>query len=339
MAPKDKILKHLQRREQVSGRELAERLGISRQAVHVHIRALIEQGLVDKVGTTRGATYCLPKNKVKAASLSRTYSLPKLEEDQVYEQFVRELRLRQQLSYSVEKIVHYAFTEMLNNAIDHSNAKDCQVRFTLEPYWAEFQIKDKGVGLFHSIASKFELTDENAAMGELIKGKTTTKPQRHSGEGIFFTSKAADYLCLRSHQLSLEFDSLKDDIFVHQSRLLKGTLVTFRLRRGSRKQLATVFEKYSPEEFDYRFERTKIHVKLFTNQVVSRSQAKRLVSNLDKFREVMLDFKGVKSMGQAFADELFRVFARRHPAIKFSWLNAHPTIEAMVRHVIDNIKL
>jgi len=340
MEPKDKILNLLRRQGQVSAKELVQRLGISRQAVHVHLRSLIQQGLVDKLGATRGATYCLHQSKAKGGfSLGRKFSLRKLEEDQVYAQFVRELRLGQQLSSSVERIVGYAFTEMLNNAIDHSKAQDCQIRFILEPYWAKFQIRDKGIGVFYSIASKFGLADENEAIGELVKGKTTTMAERHSGEGVFFTSKAADWLCLRSHHLSLEFDSLRDDVFVHRSHFLKGTLVTFRLRRGSRKQLASVFEKYSPQEFDRRFERTKVQVDLFVQQVVSRSQAKRLVCNLDKFREVVFDLKGVKSMGQAFADELFRVFAGRHPEIQISWVNAHPTVETMIRHVIDNQKI
>ena len=72
--------------------------------------------------------------------------------------------------------------------------------------------------LFQSIFKKFDLPDENAAVGELIKGKTTTMAEKHSGEGIFFTSKAADQLSLRSHKINLIFDNSKKDVFVEQKR-------------------------------------------------------------------------------------------------------------------------
>ena len=64
--------------------------------------------------------------------------------------------------------------------------------------------------------------------------------------------------------------------------------------------------------------KTRIVVRLFAigTEFVSRSQAKRLVHGLDKFREVVLDFKGVDLVGQGFADEVFRVWAREHPDVK-----------------------
>jgi len=64
--------------------------------------------------------------------------------------------------------------------------------------------------------------------------------------------------------------------------------------------------------------KTRTVVRLFAigTEFVSRSQAKRLVHGLDKFREVVLDFKGVDLVGQGFADEVFRVWAREHPDVK-----------------------
>ena len=65
---------------------------------------------------------------------------------------------------------------------------------------------------------------------------------------------------------------------------------------------------------------------------VSRSEARRLIANLEKFSEVVLDFRDVKSLGQGFADEVFRVFARRHPSLKIVAENAGPAVDAMIRH-------
>ncbi|MNC91933.1 hypothetical protein D3C83_82760 [compost metagenome] len=73
-------------------------------------------------------------------------------------------------------------------------------------------------------------------------------------------------------------------------------------------------------------------MKLLQRDFVSRSEAKRLVANLDKFSEIVLDFRDVSSVGQGFADEVFRVFARRHPAIRILTENANPAVDAMLRH-------
>jgi hypothetical protein len=71
-------------------------------------------------------------------------------------------------------------------------------------------------------------------------------------------------------------------------------------------------------------------VKLLRRDFVSRSEAKRLLANLEKFRAIVLDFRDVKSVGQGFADEVFRVFARSHPGIAMVTENTNPVIDAMI---------
>ncbi len=44
---------------------------------------------------------------------------------------------------------------------------------------------------------------------ELIKGKRTTMPDRHTGEGVFFTSKSGDEVNFRSHRIRIIFDNQK----------------------------------------------------------------------------------------------------------------------------------
>jgi hypothetical protein len=58
-----------------------------------------------------------------------------------------------------------------------------------------------------------------------------------------------------------------------------------------------------------------------------------LLHNLDKFSEIELDMRDVTSVGQGFADEVFRVFTSAHPGIVIRTLNAGKAIEAMIRHV------
>ena len=77
--------------------------------------------------------------------------------------------------------------------------------------------------------------------------------------------------------------------------------------RTSPRTLEGVFDRFSNKDDDYRFSRTHVPVALARvgeEKLVSRSQAKRLLARLDRFENVVLDFIGVESIGQAFADEI-----------------------------------
>lgn len=315
-----------------TSRQLADHLGITRQAVSLHLRQLLADGAIFKTGSTRAARYFPREAAAPERRLRRDLDLPGLDESTVYEDVAIVLTLSR-LADNVEAIVHYAFTEMLNNAIDHSMADQCTIEVRLDATRLFFTVRDRGIGVFHSIAHKFELQDEHAAMIELVKGKTTTQPDAHSGEGIFFVSRAADRFVLRSHRLQLEWDRFRDDVFVSEPRFLKGTRVQFEIGVDSRTRLENVFAEFAPEEYDYQFEKTRVLVKLLRREYVSRSEAKRLLHNLDRFSEIELDMRDVTSMGQGFADEVFRVFASAHPEILIRTVNAGKAIEAMIRHV------
>ena len=340
MNTKDKILEHLKKKVTATGAELAQALGITRQALNKHMKELIRNGQVVKEGSTRAAIYRYANRKRQIPAqrrFTKRYPIKGLEEDQVFHQLALVLNLNRELSKHVAEIAHYAFTEMLNNAIEHSCSEECVVAVSLDPYDFRFQIRDFGIGLFYSIFKKFGLPDENGALGELIKGKTTTMAERHSGKGIFFTSKAGDFVRFRSHKIELTFDNRKRDVFVEEKRFLTGTEVVFSISKKSKRNLSDIFAAYAPEEFDYRFDRTRVTVKLFGKEYISRSEARRLLHGLDKFKEITLDFTGVTSLGQGFADEVFRVFQRAHPDIVIRIENLSPTLKPIIDHVqVDN---
>ena len=333
MEAKRKILACLARRRSATGGELRSLLGISRQALSVHVRSLIEAGKVVRSGSARGARYMLPGRAPAPAVISRALRTRGLDEARVWDELAAVLNLRRALRPNIEAIAHYAFTEMLNNAIEHSEADRCSIRFRLEPGTLSFEIRDSGIGVFHSIASKLHLEDEQTALVELLKGRTTTMREAHTGEGIFFTSRVADRFLLRYHRIQVEWSRAKDDVFVSARRFLEGTRVSFVIHRSSQRRLEEVFRKFAPEDYDFQFQKTTVLVKLLQQDFVSRSEARRLLANLEKFSEIVLDFRGVKSVGQGFADEIFRVFASRHPAIKIKTENTNPAINAMLRHV------
>jgi Mn-dependent DtxR family transcriptional regulator len=340
MDSKQEIVRYIKKKGRVKGHDLSARLNISRQAVHKHLRQLIQAGKISKTGITRGAYYSLTEDqrrRHKPKSLRRSYVLQGLEEDQVWLEIDTELNLKRALSSTAHEIARYAFTEMMNNAIEHSQSKKCQMESGFDAYHFWFRLRDYGIGLFYSISSKLKLRDENEALFQLLKGKTTTMKERHSGEGIYFTSKAVDFLSFRSHKILLVFDNLQKNVFAERKRFIKGTEVLVLIRKRSKRKLQSVFAEFAPEEFDYRFEKTRVLVRLLGTDYVSRSEARRLLQGLEKFQEVILDFKHVKSLGQAFADEIVRVFAQSHPHIRIRVVNLDPALQPIVRHVqVDN---
>ena len=333
MNRKEKILSHLKSSAPSTGKQLSQYLSISRQALSIHLKELIAAGKVIKTGSTKNAQYYPGDATLPSSTFSRPVQLGSTDESIMYDIMSTTLNLKSELKPNVDSIIHYAFTEMLNNAIDHAKTDLGRISVTLEPGTINFEIRDYGIGIFHSIASKFQLEDEHAAMLELIKGRITTMPSAHTGEGIFFTSKIADTFELRSHRIGMEWDRNKDDTFVSQIRSLKGTLVRFSIRRTARQMLEEVFDEFAPQDYDYQFQKTRILVKLLQSEYISRSEGRRLTHNLHKFREIMLDFKGVNSIGQGFADEVFRVFKNQYPEISINVTHTNSVVNAMIQHV------
>ena len=105
------------------------------------------------------------------------------------------------------------------------------------------------------------------------------------------------------------------------------------LRNRTSRTLREVFDRYASEEEDYGFTKTVVPVRMLkvgTENLVSRSQAKRLLSRFENFKTVILDFEGIEMVGQAFADEIFRVFARRHPDLDITPINMEEEVARMV---------
>ena len=178
---------------------------------------------------------------------------------------------------------------------------------------------------------KHKLKSHLEAVQDLLKGKQTTAPKEHSGEGIFFTSKAADILIVQSSSKRLLFNNLLEDIFIEDVKQTTGTKVSFSISVKSKRSLKKIFDAYTDKSFE--FSKTKAVVKLYKmgTDYISRSQARRILSGLDKFKTIVLDFREVKTIGQAFADEVFRVWKRNHPNIKIIEQNANENIVFMIK--------
>ncbi|HPN67252.1 MAG TPA: DUF4325 domain-containing protein [bacterium] len=343
MISKQEILEYAERMGKVNSGELVKKFGVSRQYVNRLLKELRATNQLVKIGSTRSAYYIhgsLRSNKkLTKLSYSNIYINKGLEEHRVLDQ-ISSLPELVSLSDNIRSIFDYAFSEMLNNAIEHSKSKKIRVEISDLGSFLTFVIEDGGVGVFKSIMKKNKLDSELEAVQDLLKGKTTTMPKSHSGEGIFFTSKVADIFTLDSFGYQLIVNNQIPDIFVQKiKKIKKGTSVKFQIDKKSKVHLNDIFKKYTniDDESDYGFDKTEIKVKLYTvgGVYVSRSQARRILSGLEKFKLIVFDFDRVPMVGQAFADEIFRVFHNKYPEIKFEMINMAEGVKFMVERAIN----
>jgi hypothetical protein len=105
-----------------------------------------------------------------------------------------------------------------------------------------------------------------------------------------------------------------------------------KLNNHTARVLSDILDAYSDND-ELAFTKTVVPVDLAQygdDVLVSRSQAKRLLARVERFRTVVLDFKGVHSIGQGFADQIFRVFVQEHPEVHLIEINTEPEVTAMI---------
>ena len=313
-------------------RKAAVHFNISRQAVNQHLRRLLEEKILSESGKTRNRIYRL----CPLLEWRHTFALtPDIAEDVVWTDEIKPQL--GQLPDNVMNIWHHGFTEMFNNAKDHSGGTDVTVDLRKTASETQMAIVDNGMGIFRKIQGALNLLDERHAVLELAKGKFTTDPKRHSGEGIFFTSRMFDSFnivsggVIFSHQLGTP-----EDWIMEPSADMPGSTVFMKLHNHTSRTTRKVFDQFTSDDDEYQFNKTVVPVKLAKygdDNLISRSQAKRLLARVDLFKTVLLDFKDVPMIGQAFADEIFRVFANEHANIQLLPIHANSEIKRMIQRV------
>ena len=309
---------------------IVERFGVTRATASNYVRRLIADGMVEAEGHTRGKRYTL--RRLDQAN-GREIITANTQDDEVWRQHL--LPRVNDLPPNIVAICGYGFTEMFNNVIDHAASDACHWTYARSAKELTFSIRDYGIGIFEKIQRSCGLSDHRQALFELSKGKLTTDATKHTGEGIFFTSRAFDYFAIVSTDIF--YSRRRDDD--HQwlidwqptSERVPGTTIHMSIEMSSITKLDEVFRHY--EDDDFGFSKTAVSLNLARyalDQLISRSQAKRLMVRLDGFREVMLDFEGVDLIGQAFADEIFRVFAANHPNVHIMSVNTNRQTAAMI---------
>jgi anti-sigma regulatory factor (Ser/Thr protein kinase) len=232
-------------------------------------------------------------------------------------------------------VLEYVCTELLNNVVDHSGARKTEVAFDWNAASVVMRIDDDGTGAFEVVRQVHGLASLQDAALLLPKGKVTSDPQRHTGEGLFFSARACEWFFLQSGSIGLSLRARGGWIFESPNEEVSGTRVRAHLSRQQVPDLKMLFDEFCPQP-ELRFTRTVVHVGLLRHadgELVSRSQGKRLVLGLDKFLSVTFDFNGVQHMQQGFADEVFRVWKDAHPGIQIDVVNAAADVKRMLLHV------
>lgn len=317
----------------------AKQFGVTRVTANRYLDRLIASGDLRALGETKAREYYLVDHKHEAFDIEINQ---KSQEHLLYREYVAPSLdgVRQ----NILEMFEYSASEMINNVIDHSESKTMDIVVKRNAVRVEVRVRDYGVGIFKKIVRGCHLNDEREAILELSKGKLTTDPDRHTGEGIFFTSRMCQSFSLISGELGLVHKSPNDDDYLMEAeergRTIRGTQVTINIALDASYTVQEVFSKYETDEDGYvSFAKTHVPVRLAlypNEQLVSRSQARRVLARFNKFSEVMLDFKNVPMIGQAFADEIFRVFRIEHPEIKLIPVRMSDQVRETIRRATGN---
>jgi hypothetical protein len=315
--------------------------GLSRVAVSRRIKKLADSGYLLRHGSGTRQTYSLGEKRFWLAVQPVQGIAQQGGEMAVWEQHLAPL-LRD-VRANVRNLANIAFTEMLNNALDHAQAQHVAMGLHAQGGQLQMVVADDGTGIFAKIARASQLFDPRLAVLELAKGKFTTAPEGHSGIGIFVSSRMMDGFAIESG--GLRFDphdagqALPAFAWIDANACLKPhgaqTVVRMDLALQSQRHANDVYLKYfEPSEVGGdAFHTTEIPVRLaqLSSELVSRSQAKWVTERATQFRTVVLDFEGVQTVGQAFIDEIFRVFAAAHPHIQLKTMAMNPEVAQLVK--------
>ena len=343
------ILDHAQEHPRDVARMAGQTFGITRQSVAKHLGVLVGQGLLRAQGHTKGREYHLQPICNQSFEIEVTQSL---QENQVWRHKMAPFLVG--VTDTVQEICQYGFTEMLNNVVSHSQSPVALVSVQVNAANVRMMVADTGIGIFKKIQNEFGMDDAQHALLELSKGKLTSRPESLTGEGVFFTSWMFDRFSILSDQLFYRRTSHQDQrvpgdragvwagdwrIEIDDIDPVTGTVVFMDINPASKRTVQKVMDRYSGDGGSPGFNATRVPAMLARydgEQLVSRSQAKRLLVRMDRFSDVCLDFQDVGSIGHSFADEIFRVFAAQHPEIRMHWVNTEPAVTQMIQRVRSN---
>lgn len=331
------VLAKIKQKLVIKTAEVVLMAGVSRTYASRVLSEMCHDGTIVRVGKSRQSSYVLATSEAFATakrginSFSGGFLRAGLHEDFVFSQVQKETGILDGIEENVLNILRWSVTEMINNAIEHSESEKVWVKMKRDEGVISFTVTDWGVGIFYKIRNSFGFPDEISAVQHLLKGKQTTDEKQHSGLGIFFTSKMLNRMSIESGEKEIIIDNNIGDVFVKIVSPHVGTVISGAVKLNTDVSLKKVFDEFTNQD-TFEFTKTKVLVKMYKlgRNLISRSEARRMLFGLDKFESIILDFKDVETVGQGFADEVFRVWQNLHTNIKIEHENANEIVLAMI---------
>lgn len=310
---------------------VAERLGVTQRTARRTLVRLVALQWLRSTGTPRR-----PRHEPGTLrQVVRRYALAGLDE---HHPWVADFAPCLDVRPPVARLVQQAFGELLNNAIDHSGGQTVTVSLRQTATHVQLLVSDDGCGLFTRVREAFGIAEPAHALLELGKGRLSSQPQRHTGHGLFLTARLADVIDLHADGAAFQRRSWQGGRWHDRPGLPgAGTSIFVGIALDTPRRLDTVWRNHADAASGHTIDRTHVPLHLLAGPataLASRAQARLAAQRLADFRCAELDFDGVDEVGPAFADELFRVFARAHPGVELVPLNA----SAQVRALIDGVR-
>lgn len=307
---------------------IEERTGASRRAALAALKRLVDAGWLTRSGSARRPVFAPGALR----QVARSYTLYGLQEDLPWQ---RDFAPHFALPRHVERMIQHGFTELVNNAADHSGGSSVTVSLRQTPTHVQLLVSDDGIGVFDKICSAFQLEDPQHAMLELSKGRLTSAPDAHTGRGLFFSSQLADVFDIHANNTAYQKRAWESAGW-RKGRALprQGSSIYMAIALNTTRTLDGVMAAWSTQGDGIEFDQTRVQLRLLVSEgqaLDSRAAARRVGARLTTFKRAEIDFDGVADVGHGFTDELFRVFAHAHPQVELVALNASPRIEALVK--------
>ncbi|HED38136.1 MAG TPA: DUF4325 domain-containing protein [Ignavibacteria bacterium] len=294
----------------------SKKYGISRQAVHVHLKRLINDGLISSYGITNQKIYHLNKSR-----FTFKYEIDECNPEIV----VKDLKINK-IPDDAKEILNLCIYEIINNAKEHSGCKNIKVTIKRSIFNTEIAISDDGIGIFKNIQNNMiNWKSERSILFQIIKGGFTTKPIKHSGIGLFTCMHLLDELCIKSG--TIDFSIKKTKI----GKKIEGTFIKMRINNYTHKVSSKIISNFINKG---KIIKTVVPIIQLQNihdeKLISRSQAKYLMNRLNMVKTVVLDFKLVTMIGNSFADEIFRVFHSNNKHVSLLPINMNENVRKAV---------
>lgn len=311
---------------------VSARLAITRRGAQSLLRRLAAAQWLRHEGTARRPIW----RPGALRQVVRHYPLEGLMEDQPWRM---DFAPYFQLPAAVQRMAQHAFTELVNNAVEHSGGTQVTVSMRQTPAQLQLLVSDDGCGLFRQIEERFHITEPAVAMLELAKGRLTSQPQRHCGLGLLVTSQLADVFDVRANAQGYQRRAWSEAPW-HPMSLpaalaeRPGTSVYLAIALDTGRTLEAVQRALSADARSFAFDRTHVPLNLITGPaqsvLASRADARRVAARLAGFRRAEIDFTGLGEIGHAFAHELFDVYRRENPQVEIVAVGATPLVAEML---------